>query len=528
MRKPALVIGALATASALLASATACGAGRAADSRDGGTFTYAIGDEPETLNPALQDEHTDPVTELVFRGLTRHDAANKVVPGLAESWDVSKDGKDYTFTLRSGLTWHDGKPLTSRDVKFTIDAVKAAAADAPRSRNFESVESVETPDATTVKVELSEPFAPLLDALSMGLLPEHALKGKKITDAAFGQSPVGAGPFRLTTFKPGQYAELEAFGGYYEGAPKLPKIVIKYVPDDTARLIQLKNGEVDGAHVQPQQAAKAGDVGGVRLETYPTADYRALMLNFKKLPVFADKRIRQAMNFAIDRDAFVKSVLLGHGSPATGPLDESPYKAAGAAPFTHDAAKVDELMKAAGYAENGQGLWAKGGKTVRFELSTFAEDSSRVAILNVAATQLKARGFDVVPNPRPRDWVRKNWGELEAFVVGWGTPYDPDTSVYGPFHSSEALANGGSNYGTYSNPDVDKALDAARRTSDPEKRKALYGDFQKALAEDPPFVWISYLHTSNAVPDGLKGPQRRTLGHHGYGFFWNAEKWSWS
>lgn len=463
---------------------------------------------------------------MVFRGLTRHDAQNKVVPGLAESWQVSKDERRYTFTLRSGLTWHDGKPLTSRDVKFTIEAVKAASADAPLSRNFTAVESVETPDDRTATLKLSRPFSPLLDAVSMGLLPEHALKGKELTDAGFGRHPIGSGPFKLTAYKPGQYSELEPFGGYYEGRPKLPGVVIKYVSDDTARLIQLENGEVDGAHLQPQQVGRVTGDDRLRVETYPTADYRALMFNFKK-PVFADKDVRLAMNYALDRDAFVKSVLLGQGSPATGPLDESPYKT-GAAPFTHDPAKVDALMGPAGYAKNAQGLWEKDGKTVRFELTTFAEDSARVAILNVAATQLKQRGFDVVPNPRPADWVRKHWGDLDAMVVGWGTPYDADSSVYGPFHSSQALDKGGSNYGTYANPDVDKALDRARGTSDPAVRKAAYADFQKALAADPPFAWVAYLLTDNAVPKALKGPERRTLGHHGYGFFWNAEKWSWS
>lgn len=524
MRKPALVIGAVAAAAGLLA--TGCGSGGDPAGKTGGTFTYAIGDEPETLNPALQDEHTDPVTEMVFRGLTRHDAQNKVVPGLAESWRVSKDEKEYTFTLRKGLTWQDGKPLTSADVRFTLDAVKAAGADAPLSRNFSAVKSVETPDPLTARITLSKPFAPLLDAVAMGLLPEHALKGKKLTDGGFGQHPVGAGPYRLAAYKPGQYSELVPFDGYYEGRPKLPKIVIKYVSDDTARLIQLKNGEVDGALVQPQQVSKVKGQDGLRVETYPTADYRALMFNFKK-PVFADRNVRIAMNYAVDREAIVKSVLLGQGSPATGPLDESPYKS-GAAPFTHDPAKTDELMKKAGYARNGQGLWAKDGKTVRFELTTFAEDSARVAILNVAATELKKAGYDVVPNPRPKDWVRKHWGDLDAMVVGWGTPYDPDSSVYGPFHSSQALAKGGSNYGTYANTEVDKALDRARDTSDPAVRKAAYADFQKALAADPPFVWVAYLQTNNAVPKALNGPQRRTLGHHGYGFFWNAEKWSWS
>lgn len=524
MRKSVLVAGVVTALAA--AGCGGAGGGGGGAGKSGGTFTYAIGDEPDTLNPVLQDEHIDPVTEMVFRGLTRHDAANRVVPGLAGSWRVSPDRKAYTFTLRGGLTWQDGKPLTSADVKFTIEAMKRAGAEVPLSRNFASVASVETPDATTATLRLSRPFAPLLDAMAVGLLPQHVLEGKKLTDADFGRRPVGAGPYRLTTYKPGRYAELVPFDGYYEGRPKLPKIVVRYVPDDSARLIQLKTGEVDAAHVQPQQVAQVAKVKRVRVETYPTADYRALMLNFRK-PVFADKKVRQAMNFAVDRDAIVRSVLKGQGSPATGPLDESPYKTT-PAPFAHDLAKVDALMKSAGYAKNAQGLWAKDGKTVRFELSTFAEDSARVAILNVSATQLKQAGFDVQPNPRPRDWVRKHWGDLDAFVVGWGTPYDPDSSVFGPFSSSEVLAKGGSNYGSYSNPDVDKALAKGRDTDDPAVRKAAYTDLQKALADDPPFVWISYLKTDNAIPAALKGPQQRTLGHHGYGFFWNAEKWSWS
>ncbi|MFC4911437.1 ABC transporter substrate-binding protein [Actinomadura gamaensis] len=521
MRKSALFIG----VATVLAVAGCGGASGDAKARSGGTFTYAIGDEPDTLNPVLQDEHIDPVTEMVFRGLTRHDADNRVVPGLAASWQVAPDRRAYTFKLRSGLTWQDGKPLTSADVKFTIEEMKKAGAEVPLSRNFASVTSVETPDATTATLKLSRPFAPMLDAMSVGLLPQHVLQGKKLTDADFGQRPIGAGPYRLTTYKPGQYAELAPFEGYYEGKPKLPKIVIKYVPDDSARLIQLKTGEVDAAHVQPQQVAQVAKIKRVRTETYPTADYRALMLNFRK-PVFADRRLRQAMNFAVNRDAIVAGVLKGQGSPATGPLDESPYRTE-PAPFSYDVARSDALMRSAGYAKNAQGLWAKDGRTVRFELSTFAEDSSRVAILNVSATQLRQAGFDVRPNPRPRDWVRKHWGDLDAFVVGWGTPYDPDSSVFGPLSSSEVLAKGGSNYGSYSNPAVDKALAEGRDTDDPAVRKRAYADLQKALAEDPPFVWISYLKTDNAVPTTLKGPRQRTLGHHGYGFFWNAEKWSW-
>lgn len=516
LKRPVLALMAVVVSAAAV---SACGQGDEPGSGKDGSLTYAIGDEPETFNPGLQDEHTDPVTELVFRGLTRHDKDNKVVPALAKSWQVAPDGKTYTFALRPGARWQDGKPFSAEDVKFTIETVRDAGADSPLSRNFTMVTAVETPDPATVRLKLDEPFAPMLDAVSMGMLPKHLLQGKKLTDPGFGQHPVGAGPFTLKTYKHGQYAELTAFDGYYEGKPGLKRIVVKYVPDDSARLIQLRNGEVDAANLAPQQAGKAK---GHRVEVYPTADYRAIMFNMTD-PVFGDRRVRQAMNHAVDRDAITKSVVLGYGSPAKGPLDTSPYAAATG--FTYDPGKVASLMKDAGYAKNGQGLWAKNGKTVKFELTTFAEDSLRVAILNVSATQLKQQGFDVDPRPRPRDWVRKHWGDLEGFVVGWGTPYDPDSSVYGPFASSQALSKGGSNYGSYSNPAADKALEDGRSTLDPAERKAAYTAFQQALQDDPPFLWISYLKTINAVPENLTGPAQRTLGHHGYGFFWNAETW---
>ncbi|MEV5828684.1 ABC transporter substrate-binding protein [Spirillospora sp. NPDC052242] len=516
LKRPVLALLAVVLAAAL---ASACGQGGTSASGKDGVFTYAVGDEPETFNPGLQDGHTDPVTELVFRGLTGHDANNKIVPALAESWEVSEDGTSYTFKLREGVTWHDGKPFTSDDVRFTIETVRDAGADAPLSRNFTMVKEIATPDANTVRLELDEPFAPMLGALSMGMLPKHVLDGKKITDPEFGRNPIGTGPFKISTYEHGQYVELAAFERYYEGVPGLKKIVIKYVPDDSARLIQLNGGEVDGAFVRPKQAEQVKEH---RLEVYPTADYRAISFNMKK-PVFADARVRKAMNHAIDRKAIVDSVVMGYGAPAKGPLDMSEYAAAEG--FTFDAAKVESLMKEAGYAENGDGLWAKDGKTVAFELTTFAEDSLRVAMLNVAATQLKQQGFDVKPAPRSSDWVRKHWGDLDAAVVGWGTPYDPDSSVYGVFHTDEAIGDGGSNLGSYSNEEADKALDKGRSTLDPAERKTAYTDFQKALQDDPPFAWIGYLKAVNAVPENLTGPQQRTIGHHGYGFFWNAQTW---
>ncbi|MDA2805602.1 ABC transporter substrate-binding protein [Nocardiopsis suaedae] len=488
---------------------------------DGDTLTYALGDEPDAFNPALVDEHLDPVTEMVFRGLTAHDADNEVVPALAESWEVGDDGRTYTFSLRDGVTWHDGEPFTSADVEFTIEAVRDG--DLPTSNKYANVEDVETEGDDTVVVRLSEPTPALLDNLSNGILPEHLLADKGIDDPGFGENPVGTGPFELDEWKHGEYATLSAFGDYYGGAPGLDAVTIAYVPDAAARLIRLQNGEVDAAYLEPSQA-DGFDVDGYRTERFPTADYRGILFNMAD-DRFADSAPRTAMNYAVDRDAVIDSVLHGFGSPADGPLDKSRFDS-DAAEYSFDPDRVEEIMEGDGYELNGDGVWEKDGEPYAFDLTTFAEDGVRASMIEVLATQLREQGFDVTADPQPRDAVK--WDELDAFLIGWGTPYDPDTSLFGPFHSSEALADGGSNYGSYADDDADAALEAGRSTNDEDERADAYADFQEAIAQDPPYVFVSYLDAVNAVPENLVGPEERTLAHHGYGFFWNAEEWSYS
>ncbi|WP_017593205.1 ABC transporter substrate-binding protein [Nocardiopsis potens] len=511
---------AIAAGAGLALLLTACSTGGAQDGAADGTLTYALGDEPEQLNPVLVDEHLDPVTEMVFRGLTAHDADNEPVPALAESWKISGDEKTYTFALREDAAWHDGEPFTADDVVFTIEGVRDG--NLPISNKFANVKEVEAEGEHTVVIRLTEPTPALLDSLSNGMLPEHLLKEKGLDDPDFGEHPVGTGPFRLDTWKHGEYAKVTAFEDYYGGAPGLDAITIAYVPDAASRLIRLANGEVDAAYLEPAQVEEAGGIDGVRLETTPTADYRGILFNMED-ERFEDPAPRRAMNYAIDRDAVIESVLHGHGRPAAGPLDLSPF-GTGAADYTHDPAEAAAIMEEAGYEKNGDGIWERDGEPYSFELTTFAEDGVRAAMIEVLATQLREEGFDVTAEPRPRDAV--DWAELEGFLIGWGTPYDPDGSLYGPFHSSEALDEGGSNYGSYADDAADEALDAGRSTNDEEKRAEAYADLQEALADDPPYVFVSYLDAVNAVPEDLDGITERTLAHHGYGFFWNAEEWS--
>ncbi len=504
-----------------------CSGSAAAGDQDEASFTYAESQVPDTYNPVMQDEHTDPVTEMVFRGLVGHDAANQPVPALATGWTVSPDGLTYGFTLREDVTWHDGEPFSSEDVKFTLDAVRDPDSGAATRAKLAAVASVATPDDATVAITLSRPDAALLDHLSLGILPEHLLAGKDITDPGFGRAPVGTGPFALAEARTGQFAVLEANDAFYGGAPQLEEVVITYVPDASARAVQLATGEVDAAFVEPQQAAAVREDEDLRLEVWPTADYRALLLNMDD-PAFADPRVRQALSWAVDREALVDGVLLGFGEPATGPLGTSAFEDPDAAPYTVDPARVEQLMTEAGYARNGSGgggTWTKDGEPLTFAISSFAEDDVRVAMGDVLTTQLSEQGFDVRADPQPRDAVR--WEDLDTFVIGWGTPYHPDTSLYGPFHSSQVLAEGGSNLGSYVNPEVDAALDAGRTASDEGAEEQAYEQFQQAVAADPPYVWLAYLQALNAFPADFAGPQERTLEHHGYGLFWDVEDWHW-
>jgi peptide/nickel transport system substrate-binding protein len=508
-----------------LAAAAGC-AGPAAGGAADATLTYAIGDEPEEFNPALVDEHLDPVTELVFRGLTGHDADNEVVPALAEDWTVSEDERTYTFDLREGVTWHDGAPFTADDVVFTVEAVRDG--DFATSNKFAAVEEVRAEDDHTVVIELATPVPALLDTLSNGVLPEHLLAGPGIDDPAFGAAPVGTGPFRLDEWRHGEYAALSAFPDYYGGAPGLDGITVAYVPDAATRLMRLQNGEVDAAALEPRQVRDFQGGDRHRVEVAPTADYRAIMFNTGPDHCYldadcADPAPRIAMGYAVDREAVISAVLNGYGTPAAGPLDLSPYRV-DAADAVHDPERAERTMTEAGYRRGEDGVWAKDGERVAFDLTTFAEDGVRTAMVEVLATQLREQGFDVTADPRPRDAV--DWAAVDAFLIGWGTPYDPDGSLYGPFHSSEALAEGGSNYGSYADDAADDALDRGRSTADPAVRADAYADFQRAIAANPPYVFVAYLDAVNAVPADLRGVERRTLAHHGYGFFWNAEEWS--
>jgi len=482
---------------------------------DGNTLVYGSGDYT-AINPALF-EHGE-INLLLFAGLTAHDENDKVIPALAEEWQFDKESNTYKFTLKEGLTFHDGEPLTAEDVKFTIEAIQNPDNASENASNFEDVKEVKVVDDTHVDIVLTAPNEAMPDYLTIGILPKHLLEGKDMTTDEFNQNPVGAGPYKLASWDMGQSIVMEKFDGYYAGEPKIDKVVFKIVEDYDTRALQLESGELNFAQITPKAEEKFKDAEGFSVYEMTTADYRGIMYNFN-YPLFKKHReLPAALSYAIDRKAIIDSVLLGKGQVAYSPLQKNEFNEEDVEKYDYDPAKATAALEEAGWTKNADGIYEKDGDKLEFVINCKQGDQVRIDMANLCAQYFDKIGVKMtVEIPAEIDWENQ-----AAFLIGWGSPFDADDHTYKVFGTDQAA-----NYNFYSNEEVDKALKAARETSDKDKRKALYSDFQKAMAKDPAYTFIAYLDAIYAGTSNIKGVTEDTiLGHHGVGIFWNIHEWT--
>ena len=487
---------------------------RSSGGKEGATLIYGSQDYT-AINPALY-EHGE-INALLFAGLTAHDENNNVVPALAESWSFDEDTLTYTFHLREGLTFHDGEPLTSADVRFTLEAILDEDNQSEIISNYTDIEEIRCPDQVTVEIRLSQENAAFPDYMSVGVLPEHLLEGEDLATCAFNREPVGAGPYRLTAWDRGQSITMERFEDYYGGTPNIETVVFKIVPDSDARALQLMTGEIDMAQVTAKTAEGLEEKKELSLYHMETADYRAIAYNFSS-PLFSrHPELANILSYAIDREAIVKTVLLGEGEAAYSPLQKSEYVNTEMEKFTYDPDKTQELLKAAGWKKGGDGVWEKDGDRLSFVISAMSDDQVRVDMAKVCANQLQQIGADVTAQAQPS----LDWENQDCCIIGWGSPFDPDDHTYKVFTSGA-----GDNYTGYANERIDELLAAARHTEDREERRRLYRKFQDELTEAMPYTFIAYVDADYAAKNTIKGiTEDRVLGHHGVGVFWNIAEW---
>lgn len=488
-------------------------------SEKGKTVVYGAEFEDEKLNPILGLAYAN---DLIFRGLMRFDKDNKPQCDIAESYKKSTDGLIYDFKIKKGIKFHDGKELKAEDVVFTIKSIQDPKVNTEMKPEFEEVKDIKAEGDYNVKVILDKPFPALLDKLTIGIVPKHALEGKDLNNAEFNQNPIGAGPFKFIKWEKGNNITLSKFEDYYdkEKTGNVEKFIFKFIPDYNVRAMQLETGEIDLAYVEPSQVNKLEKLEKIKIYNENTADYRCFMFNMRK-ELWKDVNVRKAFNYAVDRKGMVDGILKGFGVEAYSPLQKNKFNNVNVEKYSYNLEKANELLDKAGWKKGQDGIREKDGKKFEFTLTAPSTDEVRVKIANYLASQFKKIGVTV--KVAALDWNAIKIDECEAFVLGWGSPYDADDHTYKLFHSSQI--KNGNNFGAYSNPKVDKLLEEGRTTEDGGKRKEIYEKFQEELANDPPYNFEIYVNAIYAVNKKITGIKEKILGHHGAGFIWNAEEW---
>lgn len=500
--------------------AAACGAaartgGKVKSAAEPSVLVYASGDFTR-INPAM-DEHGE-INSLLFDGLTAHDGENQVIPGLAKDWTYDAASCTYTFRLAENVKWHDGEDFTADDVKFTIEAVMDSANGSENAPDFEDVREITVTDTHTIAFRLAAPNVAFLDYMTIPVLPEHLLAGEDMQTSDFFRSPVGTGPYRLERWEEGQAVTLVKNENYFKGAAKIDTIVFKIVTDDHARAMQMQSGELDLALLTPKDAENFRDTDGYQVYRMTTSDYRGILFNFQNDYWTKNKDIIPAICYALDRQAILDAVVLGHGIVAYGPLQRNIYNNADVEHYDYNPKKARRMLENAGCVMGEDGFYYRDGEKIGFVLSVGAGDQVRLDMAQAAAQQLRQAGIDcTVEVPTQVDW-----GRQMAYLIGWGSPFDADDHTYKVFGTGK-----GANYSGYSNPQVDQFLTKARETDDPDVRAKAYAKFQEALAKEPAFAFLCYVDADYVAVAGLTGISEKTvMGHHGVGIFWNVTAWT--
>ena len=427
----------------------------------------------------------------IYEGLTAVDKDLKTVPGLAESWTVSSDGKTYSFKLRSGVKFHDGSAMEAEDVVSSIKRVQSKDIASPLASRLSAIESANAIDAQTVELKLKEPFFALLSSLALIAIVPSAMEANK---DALQKTPVGTGPFKFQEWQPNGFILLTKNEAYWEkGLPKLSGLKFNIVPESATRQVGLSNGQY--ALLPNIDAATALQLKGkpnVKIAETMDLAYTLIGMNVSK-PPFDNPKVREAVNYAINRQEIVEAALFGAGVPG-GPL--SPALKSWAldvkqfACYTHDPAKAQALLKEAGVST-----------PVAVSMKVLPRQDIK-DIAQVVQEQLNKAGFKVeLVNQEQgqfiQDWRNSNFDMFASLNAGQP---DPDEYFYRTFRTG-----GSTNVFKYSDPEVDGLLDQARTLQDQAARKAAYDKVQQKLACSGPAAHLTYGTLFSAMNSKLQG-----------------------
>jgi peptide/nickel transport system substrate-binding protein len=459
---------------------------------------------PKSINPYSGGSYILQ-RNCIIETLVSIDYEGKLAPGLAESWEVSDDGLTWTFHLREHVKFHDDTPFNADAMKSSLERAMQEAA---IFKNV-PVDSVKTKDDHTLIITTNESFAPL---------PAYLTKGESapISSSSFDENgtflePVGTGPFKFESWKPNEEIRLVKNDDYWGTKPKLDTVVYKGVPEAITRVMMARAGELNIAQILPPDAVNSLESeDNIDVFTKSIARTRLIGFNMEKEP-FSEQKVRQAVNYAIDRDALVKYVLEGVGTPAKCLFPPEFYWAnTDLNGYTYDPTKARKLLEEAGWVDtDDDGVLDKNGKPFEITLLTYTERAALPPTAEMIQSQLGEVGIKSELNVLKYDAASeiKKAGEFDMFLVGRGLLFipDPDSIMMEDYHSTYGV-DGVVWYG-YHNERVNELIDNGRVTMDTKERKRIYDEVQKLVFEDAPIVYLNYYVNIDAVDSSVHGYQ---------------------
>jgi peptide/nickel transport system substrate-binding protein len=515
----------------------------------GGSLTIRLAGDVPNLKPwDLRSRDEEIVADLLYNGLVRLDPALRPRPDLAERWEIAADGQTITFTLRSGVQWHDGEPLTAEDVAWTLNTLRTIAPSNALLFSLRStIAQVRSADATTVVITLTQPHAPLLAELTLPILPRHRLQNRtpeEIAELNLWNEPIGSGPFKLDTRTPGESIALLRNETYFRGAPNLEQIALVVAPDASVTRTALDDGRLLLAEFADGSQSAPDDSPALRGGTYPENGWYGVVFNTREDRLFADRRLREALARAVDVAAIVAEVAGDRGEPIASTISRIawPYPNNLDLPAP-DPEAARQLLDEAGWAPGEDGVRQRDGQRLTARLWVRGDDSRRVAAAERIAAAAAEIGMELEVTPANFDTVilakLAPPYDFDLLLGSWvnapnsaGFPtnrfYDPDD--FALFHSSRVWQGQGDartglrNVGGFSNAEYDAAAEEARLAYDPDARAQAIARSQEVLRSELPYLLL-WTDRVSVVINARVGSANGPIAIDSPRYLWNVESW---
>ena len=514
-----------------------------AQARSGGTVVMLSGQNIQSINVLFTAAGLAlSAAKQVQRGLLFYDEKDEFTGELAEevpslkNGGISQDRKSITYKLRKNVKWHDGKPVTSADVKFTWQAIMNPASKVVSRYGYDQIDAVDTPDDYTVVVRFKKPFAPwaiLFDAI----IPKHLLESEtNLSESTFNRKPIGFGPMKFVEWVSGDHITWEANPDYFRGAPKIDRFILRFVPSTEAVLNAIRAGEVEigwGLNEPSIPQLRQLEPRGIRtiVDVIPNSHRYVFNMDHAKVPLFADVRVRKAIALAINKQDMIDKLLYGITKPGRSEWDNTYWENKNLRPYPYDPEQAKKLLEEAGWKAGSDGIRAKGGQRLSFTHSTYTGDQLLENVQLFVQRNLKDVGVEMkiknvaLATAFASYQAGGTWSTGQYEMGGWFHGLrNPDPDLSFRFHSGQIPSQSnpaGSQWYLYANPQVDKLFDQQANIFDPAERKKVIDEIQRLIYEDYPVIYLYDFTSIYAVKSTLKNFQPHAWGN----FYWNIWQW---